>query len=397
MAVLSAGIDTLHISVRGELKSNVRGALEEAKGRAQEAEEPVTFEFPITSQGFLIKPFGLRGYTFWLTSPDFELILGKGERFPAALIQFHSAYLHACGPALAWDLVDLLLTHDLFSKRPEVVVSRVDLYVDFQGWIPKVDDLRRFVCQGRQRRVFEEVFVTGRRLTGFVFGKGGLGARIYDKTEECRKKGNSWLHELWHGGDPALPVWRLEFQYRRLVLSEFHLQGIEDVAQSIQDLWAYGTSRWLSLRQETRNVQVGHWPEDPAWSHLRAVKLAPTSTGIVRQRIEEASEEMLVRGLMGYATSLAALRQRTDLGETFADAEPLVRSYLAKRDRDFDSEVRRKAARLMNVTAPLADSSDTPPPWRAREVPGDSDRNKSSGRFVASVDRRNRTRINSPA
>src|SRR5712692_958809 len=369
IAVLSAGIDTLHLSVRGQLKSHVRQALEQAKARAQESEEPLPIEFPVTSQAFLIKPFGLRGYTYWLTSPDFELVLGKGERFPAALIQFHSAYLHACGPAMAWDLVDLLLRHDIFSTGPEVVVSRVDLYVDFQGWIPVVEDLNRFVCQGRQRRVFEEVFVTGRRLTGFMFGKGGLAARIYDKTEECRKKGNGWLRDVWQGGDPTIPVWRLEFQFRRLVLSEFHLQGIEEVVRSIQDLWAYGTQRWLSLRRATPNGQVGHWPEDPAWSQLRAVALAPASTGIVRQRIEQASEEMLVRGLMGYATSLAALRQRTELVETLADAEPLVRRYLANRDRDFSGEVRRKAARLMNVTAPAQDSADIAPPWRAREVP----------------------------
>jgi len=369
IAVLGAGIDTLHLSARGQLKSNVRNALEEAKVRAQESEEPFPFEFPLTSQAFLIKPFGLRGYTYWLTSPDFELVLGKGERFPAALIQFHSAYLHACGPAMAWDLVDLLLRHDVFLTRPEVVVSRVDLYVDFQGWIPTVDDLHRFVCQGRQRRVFEEVFVTGRRLTGFMFGKGGLAARLYDKTEECRKKGTGWLRDIWQDGDPTLPVWRLEFQFRRLVLSEFHLQRIDEVVQSIQDLWGYGTMRWLSLRKATRDVQAGHWPEDPAWSQLRAVTLAPASSGIVRQRIEEASEEMLVRGLMGYATSLAAMRRQTDLGETFADAEPLVRSYLANRDRDFVGEVRRKAARLMNVTAPVPGTSETTPPWRARELP----------------------------
>src|SRR5713101_1245387 len=124
IAVLSAGLDTLHVSVRGQLKSSVRKALEEAKVRAQAAEEPVPFELPVTSQAFLMKPFGLRGYTYWLTSPDFELVLGRGERFPAALIQFHSAYLHACGPAMAWDLVDLLLRHDVFLTRPEVVVSR---------------------------------------------------------------------------------------------------------------------------------------------------------------------------------------------------------------------------------------------------------------------------------
>src|SRR5260370_40778210 len=76
---------------------------------------------------------------------------------------------------------------------------------------------------------------------------------------------------------------------------------------------------------------------------------------------------MVVRGLMGYATSLAALRQRTELVETFADAEPLVRRYLANRDRDFSGEVRRKPARLMNVTAPALDSGDTRPPCGARD------------------------------
>jgi len=369
IAVLSAGIDTLHLSARGQLKSSVREDLEEAKVRALAAEEPVPFELPVTSQAFLMKPFGLRGYAYWLTSPDFELVLGKGERFPAALVQFHSAYLHSCGPAMAWDLVNLMLRHDLFVAPPDVAVSRVDLYVDFQGWIPVVDDLRRFVCQGRQRRVFEEVFVTGRQLTGFMFGRGGLAARIYDKTEECRKRSNGWLLDVWEGGDRSLPVWRLEFQFRRLVLGEFHLRGVEEVTGSIQDLWDYSTDRWLSLRRPTGDKQVKHWPEDPAWRQLRAATLAPASTGIVRQRIEEASEEMLVRGLMGYATSLAALRQQTDLGDALADAEPLVRSYLANRDRDFVGEVRRKAARLMNVTAPLPSSGDGAPPWRARELP----------------------------
>ncbi len=369
IAVLSAGIDTLHVSVRGQLKAGVREALEEAKVHAQADEEPVPFELPMTSQAFLMKPFGLRGYTYWLTSPDFELIVGKGEKFPAALVQFHSAYLHSCGPAVAWDIVNLMLRHDLFAGSADVTVSRVDLYVDFQGWTPKISDLARFVCQGRQRRVFQEVFTTGRQLTGFMFGRGGLAARIYDKTEEARKKGRGWMHDVWKGGDSSLPVWRLEFQFRRLVLAEFHLKSVEDVASSLQDLWDYGTCRWLSLRRPSRDKQVKHWPDDPAWRELTAVKLTPASTGVVRQRIEEASEEMLVRGLMGYATSLAALRRRNELDEAFSDAQPLVESYLASRDRDFVGEVRRKATRMMSVTAPVPDSTDQEPPWLVRDVP----------------------------
>jgi hypothetical protein len=365
--VLSSGIDTLHLSARGDLRARVREILEAAKTRAQDSDESVPIEFPSTSQPFLLKPFGLRGYSYWLSSSDFELALGKSQRFPAALVQFHSAYLHSCGPAMAWELVHLLLTHDLFWGRPDVVVSRVDLYVDFQGWSPVVGDLSRFVCQGRQRRVFEEVYTSGRRLTGFMFGKGGLAARIYDKTEECRKKGTGWLRDVWKGGDISLPVWRLEFQFRRSVLSEFHIRGVEEVTASIQDLWGYATNRWLSLRRPTGEKQVGHWPEDQAWTDLKAVQLAPASTGIVRQRIEEASEERVVRGLMGFVTSLAALRGQHEAGEAFADAQPLVLKYLASRDRDFKSEVRRKESRLMSVTAPLHDPEVGP--WQVREVP----------------------------
>src|SRR5262245_29159522 len=125
VSVLASGIDTLHLSARGELRSEVLKTLDEAKRRAQQAEAEVPIEFPVTGQAFLVKPFGLRGYSFWLTSPDFELVLGTGERFPAVLVQFHSAYLHSCGPAMGWDLVDMLLAHEMFWGRPDVVVSRI--------------------------------------------------------------------------------------------------------------------------------------------------------------------------------------------------------------------------------------------------------------------------------
>src|SRR5215472_11739982 len=106
----------------------------------------------------------------------------------------------------------------------------------------------RFAGYGRNRRGFEErneAFTVGDRLTGLMFGRDALVARLYDKTQEIRRRGISWLPDLWGIDTQSGPVWRLEFQFRRKVLVEFDLRGVEDTLASLQDLWRYGVSDWL--------------------------------------------------------------------------------------------------------------------------------------------------------
>ena len=148
LTLLSSGVDTLHLSARGGVRAEVLEALEAAKREAQATEDAVPFEFPMTGQAFLLKPYGLRGYGLWLASPDFELLLGRGARFPAALVQLHAAYLHSMGAEWALRLVEQLLRLEVFGGPPELVVSRVDLYADTQGWDLELADLRCFVCRG---------------------------------------------------------------------------------------------------------------------------------------------------------------------------------------------------------------------------------------------------------
>src|SRR5256885_3464286 len=231
------------MSARGAVRGEVWTALEDAKRRAQAEEEAVPFDFELTGQAFLLKPHGLRGYAYWLASPDFELLLGRSERFPAALVQLHSAYLHSLGVEWAVDLVEQLLRLEVFAGRPELAVSRVDLYADAMGWRLELADLDRFVCRGRSRRGFvdrEQAFATGRRLTGFMFGRDALVARPYAKTVEIALRGVTWLPDLWGEHDGETPVWRLEFQYRRPGLVEFGLRSVDDVLAGVQDLWRYG-------------------------------------------------------------------------------------------------------------------------------------------------------------
>ena len=227
------------------------------------------------------------------------------------------------------------------------------MHADLQGWDLCTADLDRFVGYGRHRAAFDrQLFQSGSRLDGFQFGKDALLARLYDKTAEVRKHGVSWLPDLW--GDDYVPgstVWRLEFQFRREALTEFHFNTVDEVIASVQDLWHYGTVKWLSLHVRTKDRRRRRWPLDPAWEEVRAVRIAPTMTGVVRRRIEQASELRLVQGIQGYATSLAAVRGHEGRDEAMKDIGSLIPHYLAERGLVFEDEVSRKRARHLSVTS----------------------------------------------
>src|ERR1700730_15605191 len=342
------------MSARGVVGADVWKCLEEAKQRAQGSDQEVRVDFPITEGSFLLRPYGWRGYTYWLTSPDFELMLGKSEKFPAVVCQLHSAYLHSVGLPWALELVEVLLRHDLFASPFELLVSRLDLYADVQGWAPALEDLRRFVGYGRSRRGFEEraeVFTAGHRRTGFMIGRDALVARVYDKTLEIGRRGLNWLPDLWGIEDEDRPVWRVEFQYRRKVLVEFHLRSVEDTVASIQDLWRYATEEWLSLRTPTTDRRERRWPVDPLWEEVRAIQVSPSSTGVVRRRLEEATLERVVQGLWGYLTSMAALRNRPELEDALVELRRQLDRYRASKERSFRADVERKRGRQLAVTA----------------------------------------------
>src|SRR5262245_41670460 len=134
MRVLSTGIDTLNLAAKGVVRPEVWELLTEAQQRARIEEESQPIEFLMTGQAFLIKSHGLRGHTYWLTSPDFELILGRSEKFPPVLVQLHSAYMHSVGIDRALDLMEGLLRYEVFAGAYRLNVSRIDVYADFQGW-----------------------------------------------------------------------------------------------------------------------------------------------------------------------------------------------------------------------------------------------------------------------
>jgi hypothetical protein len=356
--VLVSGVDTLHLAVRGVIDEKVWARLDAARREAQATEEVVTVELGDSGQVFNVKGHGLRGYALWLTCPDFELLLGRSQKFPAALVQLHSAYLHSMGVRDAVDLACSAIVHDIFAGDGEVTVSRIDLYADVQGWPLEVGDLTRFVSTARGRKGYLEaeleggqVHKFGRRTTGFVFGRKDLMCRVYDKTTEIRRRGGvSWLPDLWGAISADEPVWRVEFQVRRPVLVEFGLREVAETLAGVQDLWRYCSEDWLTYRQPARDRRVRRWPIDPVWRLVQGVTISPELLGVVRQRIAQATEERLVQGLQGYLSALAALKGWDELVDALDRTKGLVDAYLLARDRTWAGEVQRKAERSMSVT-----------------------------------------------
>lgn len=350
--VLAAGIDSLYLSVRGELRDGVLQVFDTMRSFPLNEDEPIPFHFRDDegTGGFLLRTHGWRGFKTWLSSPRYELMFGGPKALPAAYVQLHSAFIHTVGigEAIA-EVVDVLRAH--FIPHPTLTVSRVDLYADTQGWKPQPEQFEHFVCRGVKRRLFEqpcERHAHGRRLAGMTFGKGAVVARLYDKTLELSQRGQTWPSAIWQDHNPAVPVWRVEFQFRRDALHSFGLSSVGDVLHQAQALWEYGTC-WLSLRTPTRAVRRSNWPEVAAWVELRGAQLGEPCNALVRERIRQATERRLLAGWVGYTTSLAALGQETEIHATLRRVEPAAVRYLSERGVVFAELVEQKRQRQLDA------------------------------------------------
>ncbi len=343
LRLLAGGVDSLYLSAQGGVQQEVWGALEAVKVRAQHEREAVPVEFERAGWRLLLKPHGFRGYPYWLTSPDVEVWLGRREAGPVVRFQLHAVFLHTAGPEAALSAVEGLLSAELFTWPPSLTVSRLDVYADVQGWQPVPADMGRFASRANHR----ELHMVGRDFTGFVFGKsGGVQARLYEKTAQMREAGLSWMRARWRGYDESGAVWRLEFELRGPLLRRLESREPRDVLASVPGLWRYCTKEWLTLRKPTANAQATRWPVDPVWATVQGLSVVEGGDELVWREVEEASEERVLAILQGSLTSWAAMWGLDDPVRAARAMVLRVGRYLARRDRTFATEVRRKQARV---------------------------------------------------
>ena len=219
-------MDALYLSGRAVLPAEFLGRLAAAREEAERAGG--SCRLPVGGVEFDVAPHGMGRYRYCLSHRYGQVGVSPSLHLPAFRVQPRTEFLHGSGVRDACGVFIELLSEEVGACV--FTVSRVDLYVDTQGWSPTGDDRHRFVCRGRTLDTYE----AGGELTGFSFGRrktGTIVARIYDKTRDADRKGADFWRDVWGDRlDPAMPVIRVEFELSRTALREYGLDTLDDVS-----------------------------------------------------------------------------------------------------------------------------------------------------------------------
>lgn len=306
-------MDAFYLSGTGTLSSALVKDLDDARAFAQATK--VSVPFGVGDVSFGVAGRGLLRYAYRLEHPHGVVGLTPSSSLPTVRIQPKAAFIHAVGvnKALYW-----------FRGQVEAMVgavewkaSRVDLFMDSQGWDLSADHRDRFVCRARDRWTFE----SNEAFTGVRFGSGSgaVKARIYDKSEESRLKGSDWWPDKWGSSyRPAERVLRVEFEVHRELMRQVGLSTPEEVLEELPRLWAYLTDEWLTFRRPTSDKTRSRWPVALEWQNVQNASLRDDALGIDRVYAGETagSVRRMLPALRGYLSSAGALLGARSLEET---------------------------------------------------------------------------------
>lgn len=328
--IVSAGVDTVWLTVQGGMPVDLAATLDALKERARLAEEAVSSRWRFDGEWLMVEPYGAGKGGAWrwvVRCPDrLMLNIGMGGHGPICRAQIASAYLWEKGADQAISLVYRALRR-LFDKEAVVSLSEADLCIDVAGLHP--NDLARagFLTRARkwseiipEEAESEEVMTLpemqiegwGRKVEGCHFApRATHSCVIYDKILEIKQHSPDkvWFLDLWRAGgwDGRAPVTRIEMRYTRDFLREIGLLNHYDLLDRLGDLWRYGTQVWLRYCVSTTDVNRARWPLHPLWVLIQQANFGDVpSCPVVRQKQQRVVLERMVAAVTGYVTSTAA-------------------------------------------------------------------------------------------
>ncbi len=337
---LASGVDSLYVSGRCDLATDLLADLELSKLEALEHGGSIPYAFG--GYDWQLKASALHRYRYRLDHPLVTLGLTPSDKLPALFAQFRSEGIHSLGAdgVVHW-LRTALGNADL---SPTLQVSRIDLHADWQNWTLTGDHRHRFVCRSRDLTTYEDDF----ELTGFSFGNRKtktLTARIYDKTREIDGNGHDWWHAIW-GDDyiDGLPVLRTEFEFARAALNDMDLSDPTETIANVDRLWAYATQQWLTYRKASRHSCAHRWPIAPEWEQIQNATLAGDAIPMDRITAGRRTGELrrLMPGLNGYVAGFASWTGHDTIGDACAALPEHLQAYERTSRRSFCSRVTEK-------------------------------------------------------
>lgn len=330
------GVDSLYLSYPGVLSPDRVSQLRHLKFMAQGPDhEAAKAQLQLGSHVFEVKDKSSGLFAFTLVDGSYMIRLGAGKskQLPMAYVQVSSQLLSHKGPMEIESELRELLRQLGEVHAPKV--SRVDLFLDFacdlsmEGWSREAWVTR--ACAVNQ-------YAEDKTFTGWTIGAGGaLMARLYHKLLECKKSGKEYLLDLWARAewDQEMPVWRLEFQFKREVLVQLDLDTLGSVMENRAGLWSYATTDWLRLclPMEADGTR-SRWPIHPLWMAVSSVDWGAQGGPLLRsyQALRAPSLSWLgTRTLSAYA-SIGAITGITDFDAAALEAKKHAYDALGKQN-----------------------------------------------------------------
>lgn len=313
------GVDSLYLSYQGDIFPEVQSRLKALKLLAQSPEpyQQVEAQYALDAHVFEVKDKGAQRFPYILEDGAFRLQLSNpGKAVPMAYVKISSGCLAADSPVQIEQQLRALLAQ-LGDITDTAQVSRIDLFVDFsslddmewsrEAWVTRAGALSAYAQDGA--------------FTGWAVGQGGpISARLYNKTVEIKKSGKFYLLDLWKeaGWHPGEPVWRLEFQFKREILTQLGLASLYQVMEHLNGLWGYAMTDWLKLTLPNPGDQTrSRWPIHPLWGELSSVDWEGNGGPLLRnfKPTREPNEDRLLAMASSSLISFMARRGIVEMGE----------------------------------------------------------------------------------
>jgi hypothetical protein len=322
--VLQQGIDTLVLSIYGQLRDDVAECLAVAKEDAQAADlgEALSPLPPFDGVVPLMQASGVKYYEYHLRSPDLDLTIAKpGGRSPRPVavltLRAQTLWRMGGGGLVAAKLAGQWLTSQ-FETGYRVQVRRVDLATDYQGHVIDYPDLQNAIKRAPYTvysgdtagDAMETHHARGGGLETVSAGKvNNLRLNLYDKRLQIAKKGLTWVHDLWQGCAgyrDGEPTWRVEFQFGREFLHSRRIETLDDLVPALSALWRYAMAWWSFRTPDPADTNRSRWAIAPWWLRL-SVWGSAGGGGIPKIKVVRPRLDRLATGLAGYLTSFMAV------------------------------------------------------------------------------------------